>query len=207
MRGNIYMPCSRISGNQFLAMRGNPTGISRPAHRAQSSEIILSSNHQPCENCAGYCHGDQYAFGHIITVTQQNTQVSMQGELRYELASCAWNTRRPITVACAPHRSHGLLPKSPVSVRLLEYAHRSASHALHSPNSILQTQGTSKDHAAVPHDRISPESPCIQAFSRPGSRPKYYGKWSNAPFLPSTLIPVRHSCLRGSGFSCMVIFR
>ena len=158
-------------------MRGNPTGISRPAHRAQSSEIILSSNHQPCENCTGYCYGDQYAFGHIITV------------------------------ACAPHRSHGLLPKSSVRGRLPEYAHRSASHVLHSPNSILQTQGTSKDHAAVPHDRISPESPCIQAFSRPGSRPKYYGKWSNAPFLPSTLISVRYSFLRGSDFSCMVIFR
>jgi hypothetical protein len=131
------MPCSRILGNQFLAMQGNPTGIFRSAHRAQPSKIILSSNHQPCENCAGYCHRDQYAFGHIITVTQQNTQVSMQGELQYKSASCAWNTRRPITVACAPHRSCGLLPKLPVSVRLLEYAHQSASHALHSPNSIL----------------------------------------------------------------------
>ena len=203
MRGNIHMPCSRISGNPFSAMRGNPTGISRPAHRTQSSEIILSSNHQPCENCAGYCYGDQYAFGHIITVAQQNTQVSMQEELRCELASCAWNTRRPITVACVPHRSHGLLPKSPVSVRLPEYAYRSASHVLHPPNSILRTQGNSKDHAAVPHDRIPPESPCIQAFSRPGPRPKYYGKWSNA----STLISVRYSFLRGSDFSCMVIFR
>lgn len=141
MKGNINMPCSRISGNPFLAMRGNPTGISRPAHRAQSSELILSSNHQPCENCAGYCYRDQYAFGHIIAVTQQNTQVSTQGEVRYELASYAWNTRRPITVACAPHRSHGLLPKSPVSVRPPEYAHRSASHALHSPNSILPDPG------------------------------------------------------------------
>ena len=64
-------------------------------------------------------------------MAQQNTQVSMQGELRCELASCAWNTRRPITVACAPHRSHGLLPKSPVSLRLPEYAYRSASHVLH----------------------------------------------------------------------------
>lgn len=64
-------------------------------------------------------------------MAQQNTQVSMQGKLRCELASCAWNTRRPITVACAPHRSHGLLPKSPVSLRLPEYAYRSASHVLH----------------------------------------------------------------------------
>jgi hypothetical protein len=185
MRGNIYMPCEVILQESL----DRPTGRNHP----KSSYPL--TNHQPCENCAGYCYGDQYAFGHIITVTQQNTQVSMQGELQYELASCAWNTRRPITVACAPYRSHGLLPKSPVSVRLPEYAHRSASHALHSPNSILQTQGTLKDHAAVPHDRISPESPCIQAFFRPGSRPRYYSKWSNARSLPST------------HFSCMVIFR
>ena len=164
--------------------------LDRPTGRnhSKSSHPLIT---KPCENCAGCCYGDQYAFGHIITVTQRNTQVSLQRELRYELAACATN------------RSHGLLPKSPVSVRLPEYAHRSASHALHSLKSILQTQDTLKDHAAVPHDRIPPESPCIQAFSRPGPRPKYYGKWSNA----STLISVRYSFLRGSDFSCMVIFR